>query len=220
MRNSARVKSLDSQIRDHIMKAKAFTEAAAASGKTLTAVEDVKVKEHLASIETLKAEREGLIASEDKADRLRAGVRDLGEWRLAAKSLVEGRQTVTLNGLNLFGKSVTDSDLATDSQTGRAVIERPGITPLPLDQRYVFGLFPRGGREVDYVTCSARRASSGRVARFRSRLTFRRSGAHHGPRWSRTACRYALSYLSSSDMSMWGAWTSGSAPTPGSSQAL
>ncbi len=139
---NTRIKALVDETRTHTMAARAITSAAKAEGRGLTPEEDTKVNLLIGKADVAKHEADKLTAAETGAAAIRGSIGAGNAWGKAAKGLIEGT-SVSVEGRDLYRrKSVTDGDLGTDEQTGRAVVERPGITEMLLDERFIFGAFP------------------------------------------------------------------------------
>ncbi len=127
---------MEREVRSELASAKAITAAATAEGRGLTASEKKSLDGHLAAAKGLKGKLD--------ATRIREGV-GTGEnaYATLAKAIVAGERSVEVSGFEIMSKAVSDADLGTDAQTGRAILERPGITGKLVDDRYIFGAFPR-----------------------------------------------------------------------------
>jgi len=115
--------------------ARAILANAKAEGRSLTGVERAKCNLHITKGEAFQTRQR----AENLGGRGIESANGSG-WKAVAERLSKGERDFSVPMSDVLGKAVSDANGAFEAATLRV---EDGITQLPLDQRYIFNLFPQ-----------------------------------------------------------------------------
>src|ERR1044072_2040005 len=126
--------------------ARAILGKAEEEGRSLTSVEKAKVDLHVSKSEAFNTRKR----VESLGGRATAGSSEDG-WKAVAEKLAKGERKFEVQlGDVLRGKAVSDAHSAFETATTQI---EGGIMALPLDERYIYSLFPqRDGNGILHVS--------------------------------------------------------------------